>query len=194
MLGPVSLTVREVCRSLWRTDAFCERPHRATGFTVRTADLKFTIWAPVFGVCASETLTETFVFKGCVQSTKSPPKTAVRVRAGRLRGGRGVRAAAGRGPKKLRGEWATRVACSRPRGVASGLEIPQRRLRPRKIADLWTDRYMPEEASKLAARRKLEAWRKTRVPFTKAAWARPSVSVVADAGTKSLSSEQEVVT
>jgi hypothetical protein len=209
VLGPCDLEIRTAMTvNLKEGRLLANVPHGASGFTVTTEDLEVYDLGTIFSVAVrpidvpqpGKHITDVFVFKGSVQVNEAGHNSD-----GTSVSGEGIGVCeAGEGctggqrrthDQSRRGLGKHPAAVRRVSKDEERRHTPNRRLRWRKrIADLWVERYMPEEASVLAAKRLVTARQKSHAPFRKTAWVRPSAPAASTAGTKNSSSEQEAET
>ena len=181
VLGPACLEVHNVMEvTLESGRLLADVPHWATGFLVRTADLDVYDLGTVFSVSVDWPVSDVFVFKGRVRVNETGHGEIGNATSGEVVGiceaGEGVRAEADERPVKFAADWPAakkRFASVRNQAAA---EKPAIALAfAEKVADLWTDAYLPREMARLEAQR-LAAASVPKVPFSKTAWVRPAVS------------------
>jgi len=177
VLGPSSLEVHNVMEvTLESGRLLANVPHWATGFLVRTADLDVYDLGTVFSVSVDWPVSDVFVFKGRVRVNEAGHSESGNAPSGEVVGiceaGEGVRAEAGERPVKFAADWpAARKVFASVRDQAATEKPAVALVLAEKIADLWTDAYLPREMSRLAAQR-LAAASVPKVPFSKTAWVR----------------------
>ena len=142
LLGPLDM---EVCDAMQVRLAsgrlLADVPPHAVGFTVQTQELELWDLGTVFGVTASNGVSDVFVFQGNVQVNERAGEAVDLCEAGQ-----GVRAVAGRRPYKVAADFPE--AAARYRSVAGrqkALRDPIAALDAAdRIAALWGERRLPK--------------------------------------------------
>lgn len=144
--GPLDLEVRDAMQvRLQRGRILAEVPPEASGFTVRTPELELWDIGTVFGVAVSSDFSDVFVLKGEVQVNEASGETVDLCCAGE-----GVRACRGqKQPIKYAAD------CPEAEKLLAGIRDFGACRDPKKvfetvaqIADLWIDRYLPEDLAR----------------------------------------------
>ncbi len=175
VIGPATLVVRNGLHiTLESGRLLANVPHWATGFTVRTTDLEVYDLGTVFGVSASERMSDVFVFKGSVQVNEAGPgeedREASGAGVGICEAGEGVRAVRGAIPVRFVSDWPeARKVFGRVRGDEAWKDPAAALQTADQLADLWAERYMPGSALAPKKVRKGNG-----MPFQTAAWVRAS--------------------
>jgi hypothetical protein len=174
LLGPLELEVRDAMTvRLASGRLLADVPPVASGFTVRTPELELWDIGTVFGVSVSNGVSDVFVFKGEVQVNEASGDAVDLCREGE-----GVRAQAGRMPHKVAADWPEARRLFASVKVAGVLADPTAAFAAaERIAEMWEERYLPEEAWRVrerAARLAASLAAPARVPFSKSAWVRPA--------------------
>jgi ferric-dicitrate binding protein FerR (iron transport regulator) len=174
LLGPAAVKIRDGLQvELECGRLLADVPPVATGFIVRTETLEMWDLGTVFGVSVSNGVSDVFVFKGWVQVNEASGEAVDLCRTGE-----GVRAAAGKTALKVAADWPEARRLFAPVEGAAALAEPAAAFAAAgRIAELWEERYLPEEAWRIrerAMRLAASLAAPARVPFSKSAWVRPS--------------------
>jgi len=118
-------------------------PQRASGFTVRTAELEIWDIGTVFGVSAGEGRADVFVFKGSVQVNEASGEPVDLCEAGQ-----GVHALAGVRPVKVAADWPeARKVFAAVSGTAALASPGAAFETAHKVVRMWAERYEPKVVS-----------------------------------------------